>query len=225
MTMTEKTEDLIAELKVWANEPAPEAGEVVPAKVLQSVAKRALAALTTPQEAKWEAEAAHVKNALVKIFADAEIGERAAEIMRAVAAQRPDPSPEDLAVTPAEPGLYLDRLGNVWQLYQDGIFSMVSRIRASAARYAPFKRLVVAAPPTPQEGDAPEWEYGAALVADPSDATVHADRLSAGKAVAGWNESVRRMDRLGARNSGPAMIVRRRKAGSWLPVGGETDGE
>jgi len=41
-------EKLIAELRIWANDPAPEAGYVVQGKVLQSVAKRALAALTVP---------------------------------------------------------------------------------------------------------------------------------------------------------------------------------
>lgn len=104
---------------------------------------------------------------------------------------------------------------------RDAALAAIERVRVAADTRKPVgllaQDMIAALDGAPE----PEWEYGAGLVSDPSDATSHVDRLSAGKAVAGWNESVRRMDRLGARNSGPAMIVRRRKAGPWLPVGGD----
>lgn len=67
----------------------------------------------------------------------------------------------------------------------------------------------------------PEWELGAALVSDPSEATAHADKETALKNITGWNESVARIKRMGRHTSGPSMLVRRRPAGPWLPVGGD----
>ncbi|MGR4009173.1 hypothetical protein [Leucobacter sp. 1207-22] len=64
-----------------------------------------------------------------------------------------NPTQADLAVQPTEPGLYLDRLGNVWRLHTDGVFAMSGRIREGAASYAPFQRLgvVAAAGAAPQK--------------------------------------------------------------------------
>jgi len=136
-------------------------------KHYRPLAKAAISALraagllvAAPTEEQRVAE--REKAVIAEIVGDPLIGERAAELMREVLGEQPDPTLEDRAATPAEPGLYLDRWGNVWHLHQDGVFAMSSRIRASAARYAPFKRLVVAeigvsaaAGVAPQEPSAP----------------------------------------------------------------------
>lgn len=110
------------------------------------------------------------KSVIAEIVTDSEIGERAAAIIREVLADRQDPTPDDRAATPSEPGLYADRLGNVWHLYGDGVFMMSSRIRASAAYYAPFKRLVTA----DAAGVAPQDELPVASALPVGDDSGHA---------------------------------------------------
>lgn len=44
---------------------------------------------------------------------------------------------------PDEPGIYVDRWGNVWRKWRDGIFSMLGdRDDQRPDQYAPFVRLV-----------------------------------------------------------------------------------
>jgi len=42
---------------------------------------------------------------------------------------------------PDEPGVYMDRWGNVWRKWRDGLFSMVGDRDQRPDQYAPFVRL------------------------------------------------------------------------------------
>ncbi|MBL3699259.1 hypothetical protein [Leucobacter luti] len=65
----------------------------------------------------------------------------------------------------------------------------------------------------PQEAaPEPEWEYGTGHTADPGVGATESSKRAAEIRAAAWNKSTRT-------NTG--IVVRRRKAGQWLPVQGE----
>ncbi|WP_053387019.1 hypothetical protein [Leucobacter japonicus] len=98
---------------------------------------------------------------IAELVTDPEIGERVQTILRELGVRRSTPTAADLAATPTEPGLYCDRLGNVWHRYGDGVFSMASRIRASAEFYAPFRRLEVVGSSAPASADPADEHHDA----------------------------------------------------------------
>jgi len=77
-----------------------------------------------------------------EIMLDPEIGERALAIVAEHRTPPPEPTAEALAVTPKEPGIYLDAWGNTWRLHGDGVFMMSGFPRQDPTAYAPFTRLV-----------------------------------------------------------------------------------
>lgn len=78
---------------------------------------------------------------------------------------------DDKTTIPTQPGYYLDRLGNSWRLWNDGIFAMQADLTADPAEYGPWQRLVMDRPPVYLAADL--WD---ALGAPTSDFDAYLER-------------------------------------------------
>lgn len=68
----------------------------------------------------------------------------------------------------------------------------------------------------------PEWEYGSGPEDALDQSGLHTSRTAAERGVAEWNEFTQRSERMGGRPLERLVLVRRRKAGPWLPAEGES---
>lgn len=67
----------------------------------------------------------------------------------------------------------------------------------------------------------PEWEYAPAFKEEPDLAIALISRDIAQREVDGWNQARRRTLARESRDIGESILVRRRKAGLWVPVNQE----
>ena len=95
---------------------------------------------------------------------------------------------------------------------------LIDELRASAdeGSYDTAELCRRAADALEAAGNAIEWEYGTGHVADPDIGAPEPNRRAAEARAAAWNSTTRTQT---------GVVLRRRKAGPWLPVEGENNGD
>ena len=105
---------------------------------------------------------------------------------------------------------------------RDAALAAIERVRETLMLHNPNGRLVKEVLAALDGAPEPEWEYGSGPEDALDQSGLHTSRATAERGVVEWNEFTQRSERMGGRPLERLVLVRRRKAGPWLPVEGES---